>query len=121
MLFANTDPRLIAFFMTWLRCFFDIDEGRLRLRLYLHEGLDLDEAVEFWSSITGIPSTQFGKPYRAVANPSLRVTKHPMGCPGVGLSSTAVHRRVMAQIDVLLSSEALADVLEDDGWQALPG
>ena len=39
--FANSDPRMIAFFCAWLRRFFEIDETRLRVRLYLHEGLDL--------------------------------------------------------------------------------
>src|SRR5688500_469046 len=36
---ANTDPRMIRFFCVWLRRFFEIDESRLRVRLYLHEGL----------------------------------------------------------------------------------
>ena len=36
--FANSDPRMIAFYCAWLRRFFEIDETRLRLRLYLHEG-----------------------------------------------------------------------------------
>ena len=35
--FANTDPRMIVVFITWLRHFFEIDESRLRVRLYLHE------------------------------------------------------------------------------------
>ena len=34
--FANSDPRMILLFVTWLRGFFAIDESRLRLRLYLH-------------------------------------------------------------------------------------
>ena len=64
--FANTDPRMVAFYCTWLRRFFAIDEARLRVRLYLHEGLDLAAAVAFWSDVTGIPPSQFQKPYRAV-------------------------------------------------------
>ena len=44
--FANTDPKMIAFFCAWLRRFFEIDESRLRVRLYLHE-----------SSIWGLRST----------------------------------------------------------------
>jgi len=44
---ANSDPRMIWTFTTWLRRFFDVDESRLRMRLYLHEGLDLDRR---WSS-----------------------------------------------------------------------
>jgi hypothetical protein len=39
--FSNSDPRMIVFFCAWLRRFFEIDESRLRVRLYLHEGLDL--------------------------------------------------------------------------------
>lgn len=35
--FANTDPAMIAFHCAWLRRFFDIDESRLRVRVYLHE------------------------------------------------------------------------------------
>jgi hypothetical protein len=53
--FANSDPRMLVVFLAWLRRFFDIDESRLRMRLYLHNDLDLDAAVEFWSELTGIP------------------------------------------------------------------
>jgi len=31
--FANSDPRMILFFVTWLRTFFIVDESRLRLPL----------------------------------------------------------------------------------------
>lgn len=101
--FANTDPRMILFFCTWLRRFFSIDESRLRLRLYLHEGLDLDAANEFWSRLTGIPVTQFGKPFRAVADQGLRKSKHPLGCPSVGYHCSKTHREVMGLCDALLS------------------
>ena len=57
--FANTDARMIAMFCAWLRRFFTIDESRLRIRVYLHEGLDLDRAHEYWSEVTGVPTSQF--------------------------------------------------------------
>jgi hypothetical protein len=50
--FANSDPRMILTFITWLRRFFDVDESRLRVKLYLHEGLDLASAIAFWSGLT---------------------------------------------------------------------
>ena len=53
--FANTNPAMVAFFCAWLRRFFAIDESRLRVRVYLHEGLDLDAAERFWSEVTGDP------------------------------------------------------------------
>lgn len=101
--FANSDPRMIAFFLAWLRCFFVIDESRLRLRLYLHQGLDIDAANEFWSQLTEIPRSQFGKPYRAVPDPSIRKSKHPMGCPGVSYACSRSHRAIMGLVHALLS------------------
>ena len=53
--FANTDPAMIRFFCSWLRRFFEVDESRLRARVYLHEGLDLERAETFWSTLTGVP------------------------------------------------------------------
>jgi hypothetical protein len=52
------------------RRFFEVDEARLRVRLYLHEGLDLAASVGFWSELTGIPPAQFLKPDRAVPDPA---------------------------------------------------
>jgi hypothetical protein len=102
--FPNTDPRMVALFLAFLRRFFDVDESRLRVRIYLHEGLDLDVATTFWSTITDIPVDQFRKPYRAEANPTIRTTKHPMGCPSVRYSCTSTHRTLMSLVDALLSS-----------------
>ena len=105
--FANSDPRLIWLHLKWLRRFFDLDESRLRVKLYLHDGLDLMAANGFWSELTKIPVSQFTKPYRAAADPSIRRTKHVMGCPAVAYRSTAVHRRVMGLIEAVLSLTAL--------------
>jgi hypothetical protein len=105
--FANSDPRMIDVYVTWLRHFFEVDESKLRIKLYLHEGLDLDAAVAYWSGLTGIPPSQFTKPYRAVADPTIRRTKHVMGCPGVAYHSTSLLRRVMGLIEAVLSNSAI--------------
>ena len=101
--FANSDPRMIRFFVEWMRRCFGIEPAEMRLRLYLHEGLDLAAANEFWSTLTGIPVERFRAPYRAVPDPSIRRSKHPMGCPAVCITSTRLHRRVMGLVDALLS------------------
>jgi hypothetical protein len=105
MAFANSDPRMIALFCRWLRHVFDVDESRLRIYLYLHQGLDHDAACEFWSRLTGIPLLQFGRPYRAVADPSIRRSKHPMGCPRVSYSCSKTHRAIMGLVSALLWSD----------------
>jgi hypothetical protein len=100
--FANTDPRMIVFYCAWLRRFFEIDEARLRVRLYLHEGLDLAAAVAYWSELTGIPPSQFQKPYRAAADQSIRHTKHVHGCVSIDYSCSPTHRSIMGLISALL-------------------
>jgi len=105
--FTNTDPAMVRLFCTWLRRFFDIDESRLRATVYLHQGLDLEAAIAFWSDVTRIPPTQFTAPYRAVPDASIRTTKHPTGCAYVNYSSARTHRAVMGLVDALLRSEVI--------------
>lgn len=99
--FANTDPNLIRLFRWWLRRCFAVDESRLRIALYLHTDLDLEVAIAFWADATGIPTAQFTKPYRAVADASRRKAKHPMGCPSVRYADAALFRRVQAGMNAL--------------------
>jgi DNA-binding transcriptional MerR regulator len=105
--FANSDPRMVVFYCCWLRRCFEIDESRLRVRLYLHEGLDLEAAIAYWSALTAIPASQFGKPYRAVPDPSIRHAKHVHGCVTVGYSCSATHRTVMGLVHALLSGAVI--------------
>jgi hypothetical protein len=105
--FANSDPQMIRFFCTWFRHFFEVDESRLRVRVYLHQGLDIDAAQRYWSDLTGVPVEQFGKPYRAAADPTIRTNKHEHGCAYVVYSCSRTHRQIMGLIRALLSSAAL--------------
>jgi hypothetical protein len=100
--FANTDPRMVALFCSWLRHFFEIDESRLRVRLYLHEGLDLTAATAYWSALAAIPPSQFLKPYRASPDPTIRRAKHVHGCVSIGYSCSATHRSIMGLVGALL-------------------
>jgi hypothetical protein len=112
IVFANSNPLMVAFFCAWLRNFFDIDERRLRVRVYLHEGLDLDAAHRFWSDVTGVPLGQFRGGYRAVADPTIRHNKHQHGCVYVRYCCSRSHRAIMGLIDGLLGSTALSGVAQ---------
>jgi hypothetical protein len=107
VLFANTDAQMVRFFCAWLRRFFSIDEDRLRVRVYLHEGLDIQAAEDFWSAVTGVPRSQFRAPYRAKADASIRSNKHEHGCVYVGYSCSRTHREVMGLVRALLTSGAI--------------
>jgi hypothetical protein len=105
--FANSDAAMIAFFCAWFRRFFVVDESRLRMCVYLHEGLDLDAAEAFWSALTRIPREQFRKPYRAKPDPTIRLNKHEYGCAYVRYACSRTHREIMGLVRALLSSEAI--------------
>jgi hypothetical protein len=105
--FANTDTTIVRFFCAWLRRFFEIDESRVKVRVYLHQGLDLDAAQAHWSRATAVPLAQFRAPYRAVPDPSIRRNKHEFGCVYVDYSCTKTHRRIMGLVRALLSSGAI--------------
>ncbi len=105
--FANSDPQMMAFFCAWFRRFFEIDEARLRVSVYLHQGLDLDAAQTHWSVLTSVPRSQFHKGYRAVPDPSIRTTKHEFGCCYFIYSCTRTHRQIMGLQRALLSSGAI--------------
>ena len=107
VLFANSDPAMIRFFCTWFRRCFAVDESRLRMRVYLHEGLDLEAAEEFWADVTSIPRSQFIKPYRAVADSTMRRSKHEHGCAYVSYACTRTHRAVMGLVRALLSMDVV--------------
>ncbi|MCH1434212.1 MAG: hypothetical protein L7U56_00960 [Acidimicrobiales bacterium] len=109
--FANSNPDLIRLFCDWLRTFFEIDEARLRVRLYLHEGLDLDAAVRHWEAVTSISTSQFNKPYRAPADPTRRKAKHIFGCCHVCYASAPTHRAILG----MLSGLALVTYEADPG------
>lgn len=101
--FANTDPGMVSFFCAWLRRYFVVDEARLRVTVYLHQGLDLGSAHRFWSGVTGIPTSQFRAPYRPVLREGRRRTKHVHGCAYVTYGCSRTHRAVMGMVRALLS------------------
>jgi len=105
--FANTDAGMVRFYCAWLRRFFEIDEARLHVRVYLHEGLDLDAAERHWSEVTCVPRAQFWKAYRAVADPTIRRNKHEFGCVYVTYGCSLTLRRIMGLVRALLSSDAI--------------
>jgi len=105
--FVNSDADMMRFFCAWLRRNFEVDETRLRMSVYLHQGLDLDAAEEHWSRVTSIPRSQFTKPYRAVPDPSIRRNKHEFGCACLRYSCSRTHRTIMGLVRALLSSEAI--------------
>jgi transcriptional regulator with XRE-family HTH domain len=101
--FANSDPKIIKFMVKWFQEFCNISPNQLKGGLYLHEDLDESKAKNFWSRLTGIPLSQFGKTYIAKNNPRrLRKVKHIYGVLKVRVSNVSLHRKIMGWISGIL-------------------
>ena len=100
---ANTNSRYLRALLAWLRGEFELVESRWRAWLYLHEGLDLESSIAHWVGLLDIEADRFVKPYRAIADSSIRSRKHVNGCATVTYSDALLHRRVMARIEAVTS------------------
>jgi hypothetical protein len=69
---GNSDPGVITLYLRLLRAIYPIDESKFRCTVQCRDGQDIEVLESFWSSITGIPRTQF---YGA------RVDKRTIGKP----------------------------------------
>ena len=61
--FANSDPKMIKFFLSMLRKYFNVDEKKFRCRVQQRCDQGSNELKRFWSSVTKIPLSQFYKNY----------------------------------------------------------
>ncbi|MBP7807535.1 helix-turn-helix domain-containing protein [Candidatus Saccharibacteria bacterium] len=62
--FSNGDPAMIRLMMDFFRKVCEVPEAKFRGYIHIHPNLDALAAEQYWSTITGIPLTQFFKTYR---------------------------------------------------------
>jgi len=63
--FANSDPNMVKFFLKWLieSCGVPEEDIRLRVGLNISHKNRIKEVEKYWSKLTGIPFSQFQKPF----------------------------------------------------------
>lgn len=70
--FSNGDPEMIKIMMKFFREVCGVPEEKFRGHLHIHDVYDSQAAVDYWSRITDIPSSQFFKVYKV---PTKRTSK----------------------------------------------
>lgn len=95
--FINSDPRMIAVFLAWLRLL-GVGPDRLRFHVHIHESADVHEAERFWAELVGSDVAAFGKTTLKRHNPKTNrknVGTDYRGCLTVRvLQSAELYRRV---------------------------
>jgi len=107
---ANTEPRVIKFFIKWICEFFEVEKDKLRVHLHLYEHMDIEKEEKFWKNELGFGKHQFYKPYITKNKKASFLYKESFrhGTCSVMLSNTIIKRKIMmavkAYTDVILTS-----------------
>ena len=95
---TNTDPSVLVYFVKWFRTYFEVEEKRLKCRLYIWSSLDEKKAKEFWSEKLKIPLDQFTKSYISKSIPKIRKRRHEFGVCRVSYGSKKIFSEIMQEI-----------------------
>lgn len=58
---ANTDPKIILFFIDWLQVHCAVSKDDLRFQLHLYESMEIEKEILFWINTLGIQRMQLYK------------------------------------------------------------
>lgn len=101
--FTNSDPAMISLIMKWFREICNISEDKFRVRIQIHNPSDIDEAVKFWSTRTGLLSKQFTKPYIKISPTSKGKATNslPYGICHIRISDTNLLTKIKGWVNGL--------------------
>ncbi|MFA6349951.1 MAG: hypothetical protein WCY12_03380 [Candidatus Omnitrophota bacterium] len=80
--FGNSDPKIISYFLTLLRRYYAIEEGKLHFDICYRWDQNYEELKNFWSKVTKIPKSKFlrSKPdIRTKGKPTLKESYKGVG------------------------------------------
>ncbi len=106
--FSNSNPYLIKFMMSWFRKYCKFPEKKYRGAIWLHEGLNKNKAILYWSKITKIPQNQFFKTYitkNKIDSKKISKNIHLFGVFSIRFSDTLVQRRILGWISAVFNDK----------------
>lgn len=103
LVFTNSDPDLMAFFLRLLRKTFEINENKFRVLVHLHGYHNQEKQLRFWSKVTNIQRSQFLKPYRK-GNTGKYKKMNYNGCVSLRYHDVKVAREIQALARIVMKS-----------------
>lgn len=87
------DPKVI------LRNICCVQESKISLRLHIHDSMNVHEAIEYWTKLTGVPPERFGKTY---VKPDLgKKRKYPFGTCSIRFYNIRLQEIVLRKLEEL--------------------
>lgn len=91
--FTNSDAQAVRVFSEFLKRICNVNASRLKGRLQIHDGNNADEAVRFWSTLTGAPQASICVSRRPV-KASNKTNKHPLGIFSIRYNSVGLKKLI---------------------------
>jgi len=98
----NSDERMILFMIKWFEKFFGVEQNRLKAYLHIHKGNNDEKIKIYWSKLTGIPLSNFGKSFIKPKGTGHRKNKLPYGIikiSVIGKGATDMRIKTMAWVE----------------------
>lgn len=92
--FTNSDPNLIRTFVRLMRHAFRVDESKFRVSLHVHNYHSISRQIKFWQGVTGIPNSQFFRPYKKI-NSGKRLKLDYQGCVNIKYYDSDIARQLL--------------------------
>ncbi|MEA3453197.1 MAG: hypothetical protein U9Q96_02600 [Patescibacteria group bacterium] len=93
--FANSDARLIKIMMRWFKEICDVPEKKIRVHIYIHKIYSHENCEKFWSKVTGIPTTKFGKTTFKTTTHKVKKNLHYKGVCRIDINDVKLFRKIM--------------------------
>jgi hypothetical protein len=111
VIFINSDPALIQFFLTFLDAA-GVAREDLVFRVYIHETADVEATQRFWMNFTGASPAQFRRPTLKTHNPRTvrkNVGDQYRGCLRVDVRrSDGLYRKIEGWMSAITTRSALS-------------
>lgn len=97
---TNSNYKVLKYFVSWLRKYFQIEEKKLKCRLYIWNSINEKKAKDFWSKELNIPISQFTKSYISKSKPNVRKIRHNNGVCRISYGSKKIFGEIIKEIEI---------------------
>lgn len=101
---ANCNEQIIKIFLRMLREIYRVDETRLRVLVYCHDNRNINDIINYWSTVTNIPVKQFTKPYIKASSIGHNSDKMRYGLIHIRYSDKKLWWKIMEDLDRLINN-----------------
>lgn len=101
---SNSDPKLVAVFLRFLREICNVEESKISAGLRIYQHHNAEHLLNFWSELTKIPKSRFEKFYYGISKSSLGKRPFnilPYGTIQIRMGNTNLYHKIMGWIDGL--------------------